>query len=492
MPKFNIQTQAIPTVASAYADIIGTTDNQIVEIKNELIVEDNNQHFQIHEETIEQLAERIAKDGQLSPCIVAPLPDGKYELIDGRHRRRAVIMAGLPTTKCIIKTDLSDQAKRTIRLTSNLIRNNDYLPSELAFAYRELAELEDMKTISEETNLSKKKIYRYIRLTYLIEPLLKRVDGGSIPVIAAVELSYLTELQQRKLFEFLLNHSDCKITTAISREIKENPDDLEAVFYGVEDEEVDNLSIQDDHSSEQSEKTDDDSVKNLVDKALEPYQKPESKRAEVEYTESNVAESTDEVDNLSTEKSGDANEQKKRPSGSKSPNTKIVKPDSNEADEATEVDKLSTQEEDKQAIEPNARFSFEKDDILYQDSEGNPHNIKEIDDTVLKHICEYVIEESRMDYYVFRFAYDARDILSLWKQNQIRSYHGSSVSERDNASGEFRILGGADWNYSSKHIFRIKIEGQFYFFLHTMLEKTVRRYLRDNYTVERIKEVLGE
>ena len=99
MPKFNIKAQAIPTVASAYADVIGTTDNQIVEIRNELIVEDNNQRFQIHDETIEQLAECIAKDGQLSPCIVAPLSDGKYELIDGRHRRRAVIKAGLPTNQ---------------------------------------------------------------------------------------------------------------------------------------------------------------------------------------------------------------------------------------------------------------------------------------------------------------------------------------------------------------------------------------------------------
>ena len=199
MPRFNIKAQAIPTVASAYADVIGTTDNQIVEIKNDLIIEDNNQRFKIHDETIEQLAERIAKDGQLSPCIVAPLLNGKYELIDGRHRRRAVIKAGLPTTKCIIKTNLSDKEKQTIRLTSNLIRNNDYLPSELAYAYKELAELEDMKTISEETNLSKKKIYRYIRLTYLIEPFLNRVDNGTIPVIAAVELSYLTEQQQKSL-----------------------------------------------------------------------------------------------------------------------------------------------------------------------------------------------------------------------------------------------------------------------------------------------------
>ena len=295
MPKFNIKAQSIPTVASAYADIIGTTDNQIVEIKNELIVEDNNQHFQIHNDTIEQLAEHIAKDGQLSPCIVAPLPDGKYELIDGRHRRRAVIMAGLPTTKCIIKTNLSEKEKQTIRLTSNLIRNNDYLPSELAFAYKELSELEDMKTISEETNLSKKKIYRYIRLTYLIEPLLNRVDSGSIPVIAAVELSYLTEQQQRKLFEFLLNHSDCKITTAISRKIKENPDELEVVFYEVEDEKVDNLSTEDKKVSEPSETESFDDYRELVVNALKPYhQNNKSNDEDLE----NVPD--EEVDNLST------------------------------------------------------------------------------------------------------------------------------------------------------------------------------------------------
>ena len=154
------------------------------------------------------------------------------------------------------------------------------------------------------------------------------------------------------------------------------------------------------------------------------------------------------------------------------------------------MDNLSTQEEDKKTNDGNSAFPFEKDEILYQDLEGIPHSIKEIDDAVLKHICEYVIEETKTDYYVFRFAYDARDILNLWKKNQIRSYHGSTVSERDEASGEIRI--SANWNYSSKHVFRIEIEGQFYFFLHTMLEKTVRRYLRENYSLERIQAVIKE
>ena len=114
MSKFNIPVQSIPTVANAYADILGKDmENQIIEIPNENIIENNNQRFLIHEDTVEQLAERIAKDGQLSPCIVTPLSDGKYELVDGRHRRRAVIKAGLSTTKCIIKKDLTEKQKAT-------------------------------------------------------------------------------------------------------------------------------------------------------------------------------------------------------------------------------------------------------------------------------------------------------------------------------------------------------------------------------------------
>lgn len=238
--NFNITGNGNPTT--------GFTDGQIVDIPNDKIIEDNNQRFIIHEDTIQELAEHIKADGQLSPCIVFPLSDGTYELIDGRHRRRAVIEAGLPTTKCIVRNDLSDKQKQKIRLTSNLVRNNDYLPSELAFAYKELLELENnMQKVSESTSLSKKKIYRYIRLTNLINPLLSRVDNGSIPIIAAVELSYLTTSEQNKLFEYMLNHSDCKITTATAREIKEAPADLENIFYPESESEdnhyeVDNLS----------------------------------------------------------------------------------------------------------------------------------------------------------------------------------------------------------------------------------------------------------
>ena len=429
MPKFNIKAQAIPTVASAYADVIGTTDNQIVEIRNELIVEDNNQRFQIHDETIEQLAERIAKDGQLSPCIVTPLPNGKYELIDGRHRRRAVIKAGLPTTKCIIKTNLTDKEKQTIRLTSNLIRNNDYLPYELAFAYKELAELEDMKTISEETNLSKKKIYRYIRLTKLIEPILNRVDNGSIPIIAAVEISYLSEQQQKSLFEFLLNHSDCKITTANAKSIKDNPDDLEAVFY---------------------DKTSDSELyKELADKALEPYRQHQEEK----------------VDKLSTE------EQKYEPERI------IAVPDSKEHETDQPVNKSDTKV-DKLSIQ------IRKHELYYQDDKNNTFPVESVDKELLTVICEFVINCTRVDYFIFRQAYDAKDVWNYWHSQYVLTKNGKSCTYKGKS-----VL--AEW-CAANHMFRIVINGKVFIMLHKTLEQVVRRYIRENYTIERILSVIKE
>lgn len=466
MPKFNIKAQAIPTVASAYADIIGTTDNQIVEIKNELIIEDNKQHFQIHKDTIEQLAERIAKDGQLSPCIVAPLPNGKYELIDGTHRRRAVIKAGLPTTKCIIKTNLTDKEKQTIRLTCNLIRNNDYLPSELAFAYKELAELEDMKTISEETNLIKKKIYRYIRLTKLIEPILNRVDNGSIPIIAAVEISYLTEQQQKTLFEFLLNHSDCKITTANARSIKENPDDLETVFYG--------------------KSNDSDLLKELADKALEPYRQHQEEKVDklstsLTFDPIRATDGSDEdnpksrvqtrsdtkVDKLSTEKENHIPEQPV--TAPKPSEDKIYQPVEKDN---TKVDKLSTQ------------IQIKRHELYYQDDKNNTFPVESVDKELLTVICEFVINCTRVDYFIFRQAYDAKDVWNYWHSQYVLTKNGKSCTYKGKS-----VL--AEW-CAANHMFRIVIDGKVFIMLHKTLEQVVRRYIRENYTIERILSVIKE
>ena len=260
----------------------GMNDNTIVDIPIDKIREISEQPFIIHDDTINTLVDSIKRNGQLDPCVVTQSKDNSdmYDLLAGRHRKRACELAGLKTVKCIIKSNLSADEKELIIIDTNTERNNDYLPSELAFAFKRKEELlskttnSAIKVIANESNLSRKKVYRYIRLTYLIKPLLSRVDGGSIPLIAGVELSYLTDKEQGDVFTYLINHaSDCKITTEKARLIKDNPADYEAILKGVfssvgtpQLKNVDNLSTE--QVEQASEKSSNTSIssKKVIDK----------------------------------------------------------------------------------------------------------------------------------------------------------------------------------------------------------------------------------
>ena len=280
----NIKKQSL-SFAITEQDVANNSmsENTIVDIPIDKIREISEQPFIIHEDTINTLVDSIKRNGQLDPCVVTQSKDNSdmYDLLAGRHRKRACELAGLKTCKCIIRNNLSDDEKELIIIDTNTERNNDYLPSELAFAFKRKEELlskttnSAIKVIANESNLSRKKVYRYIRLTYLIKPLLSRVDGGSIPLIAGVELSYLTDKEQGDVFTYLINHaSDCKITTEKARLIKDNPADYEAILKGIFSsvgtpqllEDVDNLSTE--QVEQASEKSSNTSIssKKVIDK----------------------------------------------------------------------------------------------------------------------------------------------------------------------------------------------------------------------------------
>ena len=58
-----------------------------------------------------------------------------------------------------------------------------------------------VEEVANEANESARQIHRYIRLTELVPELLEMVDQGKIAFRPAVELSYLTEEEQRNLVE---------------------------------------------------------------------------------------------------------------------------------------------------------------------------------------------------------------------------------------------------------------------------------------------------
>lgn len=236
---FKPKPQVLKTPEQAYAEILGnSSENQIVDIKIDLIDTIDDQPHKIHTDTVQRIAESMRIYGQLEPATVVQKKNGRYALLAGRHRRLACIENGTDTLKCIIRKEEDSDKQRLILLATNNDRNTDYSPSELAYSYLEQMELlkklgskSTASQIAEGNNTNRKTVHKYIQLTKLIKPLMSRVDSGAITVGAGYELSFLTSAQQTNVINFLLNHSDCHITKEYARAIREYPDDIANIFY---------------------------------------------------------------------------------------------------------------------------------------------------------------------------------------------------------------------------------------------------------------------
>lgn len=227
MPRGKLENIGIPSLDedAFVSDKKKAEENaeKIVEIPIHKIKDFPDHPFQVrNDEEMKELVESVGKSGVISPAIVRIKNDGSYEMIAGHRRKYACIQNKLKTIPCIIR-NLSDEEAVMIMVDTNLRQRQTILPSEKAFAYK--MKLEAMKRQGERSDLtsvpsaqkfqrktsrqvlanqvgeSQDQIRRYIRLTYLIEPLLKLVDDGQIAMRPAVELSYLEPPAQQKVWE---------------------------------------------------------------------------------------------------------------------------------------------------------------------------------------------------------------------------------------------------------------------------------------------------
>lgn len=195
---------------------------RIMDIPLDRISDFPNHPFKVkHDEALQEMAYSIRQYGVLVPALVREKPDGGYEMVAGHRRKLASTLAEKETMPCVVR-DLTDDEAVIIMVDSNLQREK-VLPSEKAFAYK--MKLDAMKrqgkrldltsdplgqklkgrisveVLADDANESKTQIQRYIRLTNLTTELLDMVDEGKIALRPAVELSYLSEDEQRSLLD---------------------------------------------------------------------------------------------------------------------------------------------------------------------------------------------------------------------------------------------------------------------------------------------------
>lgn len=234
MPKLDLGLPSYDSLFSTEEERQEANSEKVMTIPIDKITDFKEHPFHVTmDENMAKLIDSIKENDMLMPALVRPKKDGTYEMISGHRRKFALSHLGRKEMNVIIR-DLDDDQATILMVDSNIQRENIY-PSERGYAYK--MRLEAMKhqgkrvdidttdipieygkttscqvgtklrsdvTLADTTEFSARQIQRFIRLTYLIEPLQEMVDGRheneiKIAFNPAVELSYLTESEQYDL-----------------------------------------------------------------------------------------------------------------------------------------------------------------------------------------------------------------------------------------------------------------------------------------------------
>ena len=241
--------------------------NAVKQIPCEMLIPYHNHKFELYSgERLDDMVESIKENGVLSPIIVQPTNNGKYEILIGHNRWNASKIAGLPTVPAIIKEGLSPDEAEMYVIESNVMQRgfNNLKISEqaevIAMRYdkmfsqgkrndiiRELKLIENpdsakepeqqkssREKVGEEYGLSRNSVARLVRVSKLISELKELVDDGTIAVRTAVNLSYLSEQAQSDIVDLALdNKIDMKKSEQLKAQADENGDIPHDTLVGI-------------------------------------------------------------------------------------------------------------------------------------------------------------------------------------------------------------------------------------------------------------------
>ena len=217
-----MKNQKINLALPSYEELFMTDEGRaeahkpkVDEIALDNLTEFPDHPFKVQDnEEMKRMTESIQSSGVLVPALARPVDDGKYELISGHRRLAACRALGFESMPVIVR-EMTDDESVIAMVDANLQREH-ILPSEKAFAYKMKydalshqgstsrqvgAKLRTSEFMAQNAEESGRQIQRYIRLTCLIPELLQQVDDGKIAFNPAVELSYLTEEEQKQLLD---------------------------------------------------------------------------------------------------------------------------------------------------------------------------------------------------------------------------------------------------------------------------------------------------
>ena len=239
-PKRKVFQDAVDLI-SPPEEKVNLINNGQTMILAEKIVPFHNHPFRLYEgKRLDDMVESIREHGVLIPVIVQKIADG-YEMLSGHNRWNADKIVGIKEIPAIIKENLTEREAYVYVIETNMLQRSfdDLLPSEKAAVLAERYEkvmcqgrrndiLEEIAmlngvdasetcghdvhrsksrdSIGEDYGMTGRNIARYMRLNQTTDQIKEMVDAGTMAMVTAVELSYLSEGEQRQVCAVMKEH----------------------------------------------------------------------------------------------------------------------------------------------------------------------------------------------------------------------------------------------------------------------------------------------
>ena len=260
-PKRKVFQDAVDLI-SPPEEKVNLVNNGQTMILAEKIVPFHNHPFRLYEgKRFDDMVDSICEHGVLIPVIVQKIADG-YEMLSGHNRWNAAKIVGIKEIPAIVEENLTEREAYAYVIETNMLQRSfdDLLPSEkaavLAERYEkvmcqgrrndileEIAMLNGMDApetcghnvhksksrdaVGEDYGMTGRNIARYMRLNQTTDQIKKMVDEGTMTMVTAVELSYLSEEEQKQVCT-VLDENGGKIKNAQAVELHNEAGSLTA------------------------------------------------------------------------------------------------------------------------------------------------------------------------------------------------------------------------------------------------------------------------
>lgn len=185
-------------------------EQSVRKIDIDLLIPSEKNFYGIRE--VEELAKSIKESGLLHNLVVRDLKNGKYEILSGERRYRALKLIGAKRVMCQVK-DISDSDAELLLIKANA-EQRELTPSEKMEGIKRLEAIYKEKkargeeipkgklrdTIGKDMGLSGTQVQRYKTIDKkLIEPLKDKLDNGDITLNQAETLTRLDKEEQKAM-----------------------------------------------------------------------------------------------------------------------------------------------------------------------------------------------------------------------------------------------------------------------------------------------------